>query len=933
MTENNEHRGGLSRRNLLKTTGAVAGAGLLGLGANTAAAGANGSLDPAFFNWRAREASRVWDRGYRGRPDRTVALTDSGIDARHPDLGPWNGVRVTVRDGDLVIPKTERERVALDGEGESFSGTIGPGTLADPTTATHEFTTATGSEGIDAELTWTPDNVEGNGEDLEFYLEQQTSSGWERVAASATGGQPEAIDNYVDAGQTYRFVVETYLNVTADYQISASYYTYEGEFEAADPSVVFDGVGTGPDAPKTVGWFDAGSRYGLHKKPRDPNGHGSHCASIMAGSGRASAIDPDSVTTEEPGDVLTLGDTRQYEIQADAGTGVFGSAYGTAIELLVEGPDGQELDSATVTSDSGLTDNVVVEAPAETTGTYTIIARAAGGELASTGNLESISVGAFVDPDGTDGDRVGDPVGFHTGVAPNQNLVGMQGLSGPAGHLAEHAEDFADMFNMRAVNMSWGYTGGLPLGSLGGILDSIPAGIKDIAEAGILTCAAAGNAATPLNGNGSPAIADECISVTATSPLDGLSAYSSGGIGGIDEDDGSVYMKPDVSAPGGYVDDTVNAAKTGNADTAESEQAPIRDYTGKAGTSMATPFTTGVAGLVSQAMEEDAPASIALPHPDETDLDDVYRLKQTILATASETAFTAAPYHRAHPATYEFGGRDPYEGFGRVNADAAVDAVTRELSGTSEETLGMNLPDDQRAVAGYVQAGPGTLDVSVSFDYYSGGNKGMAAANPHVDLFVYDAENPAQYGEPNIVARAQGLQGDASATVAIPRDSDEQTYFVVAKLVNVPGVVNGYDVQAHVSLDVSTEAGFFVSGTRSDDGSAFTGGQTNQVTVTANPSEDSEVRDAVPANWTILTDYSDDVDRVEETDGVKYVYFTETAAADTETSYTYFVEAPDAVTESDAYQFGPQEVKPSEARGWVAVSGTGETNLVVAQST
>lgn len=64
---------GVSRRSFLKTTGIAAGAGLFGATADTAVA-ASGDLDPAFFNWRAREASHVWDRGYRGRPDRTVAL-------------------------------------------------------------------------------------------------------------------------------------------------------------------------------------------------------------------------------------------------------------------------------------------------------------------------------------------------------------------------------------------------------------------------------------------------------------------------------------------------------------------------------------------------------------------------------------------------------------------------------------------------------------------------------------------------------------------------------------------------------------------------------------------------------------------------------------------------------------------------------------------
>lgn len=128
----------ITRREFSTATGGLAALGLFGLSASVSAARSS-DLDPAFFNWRAREASKVWARGYRGRPDRTVALTDTGIDARHPDLGPWNGVRATVRDGELVLPKSERERVPVDGVGESFSGTIGPGTFATPARATHEM--------------------------------------------------------------------------------------------------------------------------------------------------------------------------------------------------------------------------------------------------------------------------------------------------------------------------------------------------------------------------------------------------------------------------------------------------------------------------------------------------------------------------------------------------------------------------------------------------------------------------------------------------------------------------------------------------------------------------------------------------------------------------------------------------------------------------
>jgi subtilisin family serine protease len=927
---------GLGRRQFLTASGTLAALGLAGV--PTAGAATGGDLSDQFTNVRTREAAHVWARGYRGRPDRTVALTDSGIEARHPDIGPWSGVTAFVdADGQLQLTKPEKntlDRVSA-GDAPSFSGTVGPGTFATGEEVTHEFTTPTDVDELDASLSWgVPD-----ANDLEFRLDRYLDGEWQQVARAATADEPETISTAIQPDTRHRFVVKLYLSVADSYEITGEYFELRGSRTPVPASTVFADAGSDPGDAKVVGWYDAGTRYGSYDRPRDPNGHGSHCTSIMAGTGRASTVDASTVVEEEPRTVLAevLGETLEYEVEADAGTGVFGSAYGTGITLRIEGPDGETLDQSSADTDSGIQDNVIVEAPAETTGTYTVYVQAASNVALSAAYVREVATGAFLDPDGTSGARTGEET-LHAGVAPDQSVVGLQGLSGPTNDLGTHATDFARLFNMRAVNMSWGYTGGLPLGSAGGTLDTIPADIKDIAEAGVLTVAAAGNAATPANGNGSPGIADECISVVATGPLDGISAYSSGGLAGLDEDadfsspepdDG--YMKPDVTAPGGYLDDLVIAAKTGQPDTDEDAQPPIREYTGKAGTSMAAPFTTGTAGLLAQAMEEDAPDALALPAPEDTGIEDVFRLKSTLLATASETVFTAAPYHRVKAPTYDFGGRDPFEGYGRVNPGAAVDAATRELSGTTSDVVGLNVPADERAVAGYVQAGPGTVTASVEFDYYSGAQQADAKEAPHVDLFVYDAATPAAHGEPNVLARAQGLQGAAEASVAFGRDAGEQTLYVVAKLVNVPGAVNGDDVQAHLDLSVDVENGVFADGTRTDDGSAFTGGQTNQIDLTVDPSEPATVRDVVPAEWTVLTDYSDDVDRVETGEGVKYVYFTEEAAADTETAYTYFAEAPSEPTFTNAYTFGPLEVALGGT--WTGVSGTSDTNVVAGATT
>ncbi|WP_227380579.1 S8 family serine peptidase [Haladaptatus halobius] len=844
-----DNENGFSRRRFLTTSGTLAGMGLFGgIGTRTVTAA---SADVGIYrNWRVREASKVWKRGYRGRPDRTIGLTDTGIEARHPDLGPWNGILIGFNNKDP------------DDDGDS-------------------------------DHPWSKPFLKGGN------------------------------DPFADIDPA---------NVTAQ-------------------------------TPKVVGWYDANDQYGeLGDAPRDQNGHGSHVSSIMAGSGRASAIDFDTVQKDEPHAILAAGDVLTYEVEAQAGTGVYASVYGEFIGLVIEGPDGQTLDrtdfqegDATVIDDKGLDgSNIVADTPTvhtSGTATYTVYVRPKTGETVATGRAERVSVGAFLDPQETTGDRTaagGSSV--HSGLAPNQSLVGLGGLSDPTLDLGKNAEWFADTFNLRSINMSWGYLGGAPIGAGGGTLSfGVVEAIKKMAHGGILTVAAAGNSNTPANGNSAPAVADEAISVVSTGPFDGIVDYSSGGLGAVDEDELDYYLKPDVTAPGGASTDLINAAKNGDPSKLESEQPPIRDYIEKAGTSMASPYTNGIAGLVAQAMEFDAPDSIALPAPDETDFNDVMRLKQVLLTTASETVFTAAPYHKAHTPTYEFGGRDPYEGYGRVNPDAAVDAVSRELTGTTAETVGLYIPDDSRAVAGYVAPDPSVLEVSVDFSHLSGGNKDAAKGNPHIDLFVYDAEYPSEHGEPNIVAKAQGIEGNASVQFAAVETNDEGeitdggTYYVVAKLVDIPGVFNSFDVQAHFDLSVETVTDLIVRGTRTDDGSAFTAGQTDQIDIEIHADTPVIVRDRVPREWDVLEEPSDVSKVVPAPDGQSnFVYFdrngdgaTNAEDATIDHSYTYFAEAP---SETGDYEFGPVEVttdvyKTRSDREWVAVSGTAETNAVVGQST
>ena len=915
-----------SRRGFMQASGALAGAGLLGGSATTAAA--HDGFHAEFANPRVWELQKVWEKGFRGRPCRSVAVGDTGCDGRHPDLS-WNDVRIVEDDDGIGL---QRVSTSGDGEpepvgdGEEFSGTLGPGAAdaGQVDRQVHELTVPDAADEADVVMTWTPQR-----QDNELFLEDADGN----VKASGTDfnpltGEGERVKAPVEEGD--RVVAETYANVAADYEITVEYLETAVELTDIDEEEFSLPAEVDEDTPKLVGW--KGGTFA-----RDGDGHGSHVSSISAGSGEGSAVDEATVTEEEPHAVLLPGDFLEYTVTPEAGNedpdddgGVYASVYGENVVVEIEDPDGRTVGESSITSDSSVSgDATTATAYAEREGDYAVYVKPAEtGAGTSVARVERVSVGALLPPSETAGDRTGEAPTLHAGVAPNASLVTIQGLGNALGSLSEHAGFYTDTFGVRSANFSYG---GLPTERLG-VSDTYEF-VEAMAEGGILTVSSAGNNG-PLSGSTGPSGASEAIAVAATDPMDGLTAYTSGGTV-VRDHDGDVYRKPDVTAPGGTVDDLVNAVEAGDPDG----DGPVRDYTGKAGTSMASPYVNGVAGLVAEAMEfggDDRPGALCLPDPDETSREDVLRLKQVILATATETAFTAAPYHRGHAPTYDFGERDPFEGYGRVNPDAAVDAVTRELTpGTVSETVGLNRHTDARAVAGYLPGDAGTYDISVSVSHLSGANTGMAKGDPHVDLYVYDVADAEPYGEPSIAARAMGVQGDAEVSLSVPEDG---AYVVVAKLVNVPGVVNGYDVQVHLDLSVDFEGPSIVEGgSREDDGTVFTGGEANMVEVSADTREPVEFRDVVPIEWDVLTEFGGDVDHVhtDEDAGVQHVVFTAHGDPEESPEATYFVEAPEGPEKTGPYAFGPLEVRPAGGGedDWVAVGGTGDTNYVVGQST
>jgi hypothetical protein len=227
----------------VKGVGLTAAGSALGLGSTDITSAAY-PLELEFANSRAREASKVREKGYRGHPDRAIGLIDSGIEARHPDLGPWNGVQATVGNDDLVLvdPTTSfgnRERTQVGSE-QSESATVGPGAFpAESETVITEFSPSAGNvEEFDATLSWQPTGDASN--DLEFRIDIELSDGsWEAVACVATASMPEELNEVpVGSANNYRFVAERYLNTTTQVTVTLTYRRYTGSLNTLSEDTV-----------------------------------------------------------------------------------------------------------------------------------------------------------------------------------------------------------------------------------------------------------------------------------------------------------------------------------------------------------------------------------------------------------------------------------------------------------------------------------------------------------------------------------------------------------------------------------------------------------------------------------------------------------------------------------------------------------------------
>jgi DNA polymerase III delta prime subunit len=306
----------------------------------------------------------------------------------------------------------------------------------------------------------------------------------------------------------------------------------------------------------------------------------------------------------------------------------------------------------------------------------------------------------------------------------------------------------------------------LSIATLGEDVDAINKAIDEVIESGVLVVIAAGNYGIETSESLNRLAKNKnAIVVGSTNDNDQVTSYSSMG-----QDFGKM-IKPDIVAPGG--------SKLDQHRTIISADKKSDYLTSSYGTSISTAIVSAVINLLIEARWKN------WNQWDSLNLTNwVRNIKAILLMTASETNLEReddpstieneseySPIVSISPLTT--GLKDIHEGYGRLNIQGAIDALTKSIDVNT--TIGENLISSQEnPLATHVFA----RQIQLIEDDQHLFNLSISDVNADFDMFLFSNVS-GQYGEPILLEASRKFYGDFDYFYFTPKENQTDCIVII----------------------------------------------------------------------------------------------------------------------------------------------------------